>query len=65
MNLLLFTVSDLYSSPNIIRVIKLRIPSWEACGMYEQWERCIHGFGGGNLRERAHLEDTDVDGKII
>ena len=23
------------------------------------------GFGGGNLRERGHLDDTGVDGRII
>jgi hypothetical protein len=23
------------------------------------------GFGGGNLREREHLEDPGIDGKII
>ena len=27
--------------------------------------RCIQGFGGGNLRERDHLEDPCVDGRII
>jgi hypothetical protein len=26
---------------------------------------CIHGFGGGNLREGDHLEDPDIDGRII
>jgi hypothetical protein len=25
--------------------------------------RCIHGFGGENLRERDHLENPDVVGK--
>jgi hypothetical protein len=28
-------------------------------------EICIQGFGRGNLRERDHLEDTGVDGRII
>jgi hypothetical protein len=28
-------------------------------------ERCLQGFGGGNLRERDQLEDQDVDGRII
>ena len=28
-------------------------------------ERCIQGFGGGDLRERDHLEDLDVDGSMI
>jgi len=26
-------------------------------------ERCIQGFGGGNLRERGHLEDPGLGGK--
>jgi hypothetical protein len=28
-------------------------------------ERCIQGFWWGNLRERNHLKDPGVDGKII
>jgi hypothetical protein len=28
-------------------------------------ETYIQGFGGGNLRERYHLEDPGVDGRII
>jgi hypothetical protein len=28
-------------------------------------ERCIRGLGGGNLRERAHLEDPGLDRRII
>jgi len=27
-------------------------------------ERCIQGFGGGYLRERDHLEDVGIDGRI-
>jgi len=26
---------------------------------------CIHGFWCGNLRERDHLEEPDIDGRII
>ena len=33
--------------------------------MYERRERCAQGFGGGNLRERDHWGDKDVDGRII
>jgi hypothetical protein len=33
--------------------------------MYGGEERCIHAFGGGNLRERDHLGDTGVSGRII
>jgi hypothetical protein len=35
------------------------------CGTYGGEERCIQGFGGGNLREGDHLEDPGVDGRII
>jgi hypothetical protein len=28
-------------------------------------ERLIQGFGGGNLRERDHLGDPGLDGRII
>jgi len=34
-----------------------------ACSKF--WERCIQGFGGGNLRERDHLEGPGVDVRII
>jgi hypothetical protein len=35
------------------------------CNTYGGEERCIQGFGGENLRERDHLEDTGIDGRII
>ena len=40
-------LSYLYSSPNIVRVIKSRRMRWEgACSAYGGGERRIHGFGG-------------------
>ena len=33
--------------------------------MYLGGERLLQDFGGGNLRERDHLGDPGVDGKII
>jgi hypothetical protein len=36
-----------------------------ACSAYGGEKRRIQGFGGGNLREREHLEDPGVDGRII
>jgi hypothetical protein len=54
-------LTDLYCSPNIIRVIKSRKMRWTYGGK----KRCKQRFGGGNLRERNHLEDPDVDEKII
>ena len=35
------------------------------CGTCGLEERCIQGFGGGNLKERDYLEDLHVDGGII
>jgi len=58
-------LNDLYSSPNIVRVIKLR---------KMRWARHVASIGGtaevhtglclGNLGERDHLEDLGVDGRI-
>jgi hypothetical protein len=36
-----------------------------ACRTYGEKERCIQGFWWGNLRERDHLENAGLDGKII
>ena len=36
-----------------------------ACSAYGGGERRIQGFGGENMRERDHLGDSDVDGRII
>jgi len=35
-----------------------------ACSAYGEEEMCIQGLWG-NLRERGHLEDPDVNGRII
>jgi hypothetical protein len=37
---------DLYSSPNIVRVIKIENEMGGACSTYGGEERCIQGFGG-------------------
>jgi len=36
-----------------------------ACSAYGGEERRIQGFGGGNLKERDHLGDPRLDGRII
>jgi len=36
-----------------------------ACSSYGWEERRKQGFGGGNLRERAHLGELGFDGRII
>jgi hypothetical protein len=56
----------MYSSPNIIQMIKMRkmrfaghVPS------IGKWRVAYRGFWGGNLRQRDHLVDPVVDGRII
>jgi len=40
-------LSDMYSLPNIVRVVKSRRMSWAgACGAYGGRERCAQGSGG-------------------
>jgi hypothetical protein len=56
---------NLYSSPNIVRVIKSRRMRW---ARHVAWmgrrEACI-GFWWGNLRESDRWGNPDVDGRII
>jgi len=58
-------LNDLYSSPNIFRVIKSRIMKWaERVARMGRGE--VHtGFWWGNLRNRDHFEGPGIDGKII
>jgi hypothetical protein len=58
-------LNDLYSSPNIIRVIKSRRMRW-AGHVARMGKREVHtGFWLGDLREGDHLGDPGVDGRII
>jgi hypothetical protein len=56
----------LYSSPNIIRVIKSRRLRW-AGHIARMGERNVAytGFWWGNLRKGEHLESPGVDGRIL
>jgi len=52
-------------SPTLVRVIKSRRMEWAV--MWRVWVRgeAYRGVCWGNLRERYHLEDPGVDGRII
>jgi hypothetical protein len=56
-------LKDLYSSPIIDRVIKSGM-RW-AGHVARMGEEVYTGFWWGNLRERDHLQDPGVDGRII
>ena len=56
----------MYSSPNIIWLIKSRRMNWEG-DIQHGWGRgdLYTGFWWGNLMERGHLENPGVVGRII
>jgi len=57
--------NDLYSSPNIIRMIKSRRMRWTG-HVTRMGGREVHrGFSSGNLRERYYLEDPGIDGRMV
>jgi hypothetical protein len=57
--------NDLYSSPNILRLIKSRICRWVGHVARMGEERGLYKFWWGNLKERYHLEGPGVDGRTI
>jgi len=58
-------LNDLYSSPNIVRVIKSRRMSWAGLVARMGEERGCIGSWWGNRREGDHWGDLGVDGWII
>jgi len=57
-------LNHLYILPNIVQVIRSRRTRW--AGHVSHWrEEAYTAFWRGNLRERFHLEDPGIDGKII
>jgi len=57
--------TDLYSSPNIVRVIKSRRMRWAGHVARMGEERGCIEFWWGNRRGRDHWGDLGVDGWII
>ena len=58
-------LNDLYSEPNIFRVTKSRIMRWAGHVARMGKGETYTGFWWGNLKERHHLKDSIVDGRII
>ena len=57
--------ADLYSSPNIVWVIKSRRMRWTGHVASGEKGEVYTGFWWVNLRERDHLEEPGVDGRMI
>jgi hypothetical protein len=58
-------INDMCSSRNIVRVIKSRRMRLEGRVARMGEGEAYTGFWWGTLRERVHLEDLDLDGRII
>jgi len=58
-------LNDLYSSPNIIRVIKSRRMRWAGHVARMVERRDVYRVLVGNLKERDHVGDPGVAGRII
>jgi hypothetical protein len=57
-------LNELYSSPNIVRVIKSRRLRWAGHVACMEEIRGDAGFWWGNLRKRGYLKDPGVAGRI-
>jgi hypothetical protein len=57
-------LNDLYSSPNIMRMMKSRRMGWDGHVARVEERRGVYRVWCGNL-EGDHLEDLGVDGRII
>ena len=58
-------LNGLYSSPSIVRVKKSRRVRWEGHVARMGRIEAYTGFWWGNLREKDHLGDPGVDGRLI
>jgi hypothetical protein len=58
-------LNDLYSSPDIVRVVKSRRMRWAGHVAHMGRGEAYTGFCWRNLRERDHLEDPGLDGRIF
>jgi hypothetical protein len=58
-------LNDLYSLPNIVRVVKSRRMRWAGHVARIERRAVCTGCWWGNLRKEGQWEDPDVDGIII
>jgi len=58
-------LNDMYSSPNIVRVIKSRRMRWAGHVARMGEARGVYRFCWGNRREGDYWGDLSVDGRII
>jgi hypothetical protein len=58
-------LNDLYSIPNIVRVVKSRRMRWAGHVARMGEDSGVHRVLVGNPEERGHWGDKDVDGRII
>jgi hypothetical protein len=58
-------LNDMYSLPDFVRVIKSRRMRWARHVARMGGEEAYTGFWWGNLKERYHLENPGLDGRII
>ena len=58
-------LNDLYSSSNIVRVIKSRRMRWTEHIAHIGKGEAYKGFWWGNLKEKDHLRDPGLDWRII
>jgi hypothetical protein len=61
----IFGLRNLYSSSNIVRVIRSRIMKWAVQVACIDGARCVHQVCLGSLRGRDRWGDLDVDGRIM
>jgi hypothetical protein len=57
-------LNDLYSLPNIVRVLKSRRMRWSGHVACMGEERGVHRVLVGKPEERGHWGDPEVDGRI-
>jgi hypothetical protein len=60
-----YELHSLYSSPNIVRVIKSRKMRWAGHAAYVGKGEVFTGFWLGDPKGRDHWEDLGVGGRII